>query len=59
MGQITNADRKMVVDGDRMKGLEYFDEKDSDKMYQKYAALGIYEDIGFDINGDLVLYREI
>lgn len=59
MGQITNAARKMVIDGDRMKGLEYFDEKDSDKIYQKYAALGIYEDMDFDINGDLVLYREI
>ena len=51
--------KKMVIDGDHMKCLEKFDEKDADSIYQKYADLGIYEDMDFDINGDLVLYREI
>lgn len=52
-------ERKMVIDGDSMKCIERFDEKDADEIYQKYSNLGIYEDIDFDINGDLVLYREI
>ncbi|MFT4168041.1 MAG: hypothetical protein QM653_02835 [Dysgonomonas sp.] len=52
-------ERKMVIDGDSMKCIERFDEKDADEIYQKYSDMGIYEDIDFDVNGDLVLYREI
>lgn len=52
-------ERKMVIDGDYMKCLEKFKEQDADSIYQKYADLGIYEDMDFDINGDLVLYREL
>lgn len=58
MGKLTKLDRRMVIDGDQMKGLEYFDEKDSDRIFEKYAAMGIYQDMDFDINGDLVMYRE-
>lgn len=49
---------KMVIDGDNMKCLEYFNEADTDKVVEKYENLGIYDDVSIDCNGDIVLYRE-
>lgn len=50
--------KKKVIDGDKMVILEYFAPEQSDKILGKYSNLGIYEDIAFDCDGDLILYRE-
>ncbi len=49
---------KKVIDGDRMICLEEFDKADTDTIVKKYQDMGIYGDIGVDIDGDIVLYEE-
>lgn len=50
---------KMVIDGDQMKCLETFSVEETQKVLKKYQEDGRWEDVGIDINGDIVVYEEI
>lgn len=50
---------KKVIDGDTMKCLEEFEEKDTIFILEKYNSDGRWEDVSLDNDGDLILYSEI
>ena len=51
-------DMKKVIDGDRMVCLEMFDPKNSKKIKAKYEAMGKWDNVDFDCDGDLILWEE-
>ena len=48
---------KKVIDGDTMKCLETFEESQTQQMLEKYQALGKWDDISVDNDGDIILYE--
>lgn len=50
---------RKVIDGDTMKCLEMFEENQTKQILEKYKALGKWDDISVDIDGDIVLYKEL
>lgn len=48
-----------VIDGDNMKIVETFKACDTKRILQKYENLGVYADVGVDIDGDIVLYKNL
>ena len=50
---------KIVIDADNQKILEYFNESDTEKIVAKYEAIGKWEDISVDINGDICLWEDL
>lgn len=49
---------KKVIDADNNKILEYFDPVDESKMLAKYNAMGKWNDVGVDVDGDIILWEE-
>lgn len=48
---------KKVIDGDTMKCLETFEESQTQQMLEKYQALGKWDDVSVDNDGDIILYE--
>lgn len=49
---------KKVIDADNEKVLEMFNEKDTSKVLSKYQTDGRWEDVGVDIDGDIILWKD-
>lgn len=49
---------KKVIDGETMKCLEKFQEKETDNIIKKYASLGKWADVQIDIDGDVILWEK-
>lgn len=49
---------KKVIDADNNTCLEEFEASESEKIKEKYESLGKWDDINFDIDGDLILWVE-
>ena len=50
---------KKVIDGDTMKCLETFEESQTQQILEKYKALGKWDDVSLDSDGDIVLYETL
>lgn len=50
---------KKVIDADNMVTLESFNESDTDKIVAKYNAIGKWDDVSVDNNGDIILWEEL
>ena len=48
---------KKVIDGDTMKCLETFEESQTPQMLEQYQALGKWDDVSVDNDGDIILYE--
>lgn len=48
---------KKVIDADNKRVLETFDPKDTDKVLEKYQNDGRWEDVGVDVDGDIILWE--
>lgn len=48
---------KKVINVDRMKIIDQFNEKDAEKTKLKYESLG-YHDVHFDRDGDLCIWED-
>lgn len=51
--------RKKIIDGDNMKVLKYFDAEDTDSIVEHYKNVGKWDDVSVDIDGDVILYKEL
>ncbi len=51
---------KRVIDADNQKILEIFNPKlvDTSSMVAKYEAMGKWNDVGVDVDGDIILWEE-
>ena len=49
---------KKVIDADNMKLIEYFDVSETEAKLNYYSSLGKWDDVGVDINGDIILWEE-
>lgn len=47
-----------VIDGDNMKILEWYDPKDEYEVRKRYEAMGKWDDVSVDRDGDLILWKE-
>jgi len=49
---------KKVIEGDSMKCLEEFKESESAKIKAKYEAMDKWDEVEFDLDGDLILWED-
>lgn len=49
---------KKVIDADRMRWLEEFDESQTEAMVEKYKALGKWDNVSIDYDGYIILWEE-
>lgn len=49
---------KKVYDADNQKILEHFEESETEKIVAKYEAIGKWDDISVDIDGDICLWED-
>ena len=49
---------KVVIDADNQIILERFAEKETNKKLAYYESLNKWDDIGVDLNGDIILWEE-
>ena len=49
---------KMVIDADNNKCLERFEESKAEEIKAKYEAMGKWDDVGLDVNNDLILWED-
>lgn len=49
---------KQVIDSDTQKCLETFDESQTEQMIEKYRALGKWDDVDTDNDGDIILLND-
>lgn len=52
-------ERKKVIDGDNNRVIEYFDEDNTFEVLERYKNDGRWEDVGVDVDGDIVLWEEL
>jgi len=50
---------KKVIDADNQKILQYFQEQDTEDLKNRYQALGIWNDISVDRDGDIILWKQL
>ena len=50
--------KRMVIDADNNKCLEFFRLEDTEKKLEYYKSLGKWVDISVDRGGDIILWKE-
>ena len=51
-------DVKYVIDADNQVKLEEFDKSDTEKVKSKYEAMGRWDDISIDREGNIILWED-
>jgi len=49
---------KKVIDADIGSCLEEFHESETQEKIEYYESLGLWDDIGVDVDGDIILWKE-
>ena len=58
-GQKTMTMKKQrVIDGDNMRTLEFFAAEDTNSVLARYRAMGKWDEVEVDCEGDVILYKE-
>jgi hypothetical protein len=50
--------KQRVIDADNMRTLDVFDSKDTDTVLNRYRAMGKWDDVGVDGEGDIILFKD-
>jgi ribosomal protein L7/L12 len=50
---------KTIIDGDSQTVLGHFHEDNAEEIKEQFEEMGLWEDVSFDIDGDLVLYETL
>jgi hypothetical protein len=55
---MTTMNKQRVIDADNMRTLEVFDSKDTDTVLSRYRAMGKWDDVDVDGDGDIILFKD-
>jgi hypothetical protein len=50
--------KQRVIDGDNMRMLEFFAAEDTNSVLARYRAMGKWDEVEVDGEGDVILYKE-
>ena len=50
--------KQRVIDGDNMRTLEFFAAEDINSILVRYRAMGRWDEVEVDNEGDIILYKE-
>ena len=50
--------KQRVIDGDNMRTLEFFAAEDTNSILARYRAMGKWDEVEVDCEGDVILYKE-